>query len=292
MTLHGLYTAIITPFLPDGSLDVDGFRTLVDLQLDGGVDGLVVAGSTGEAATMTLDEKRRLWEVAVEQVDGRIPIIAGSGSNDTRATAEASRVAEQAGVRGLLVVTPYYNKPTRSGLIAHHTAVAEATSLPQILYNVPGRSALNMSAETQLAIAEAVPTVIATKEASADLGQMSEILRHAPAGFSLLAGDDNLALPIIALGGVGVIAVISNYATRTYGTMIHAALRGDVAEARTLHHQLGPWYAANFFESNPIPVKYLLHRRIGIHLQYRLPLTPPAAETIARLDALIPVMPV
>ena len=291
MHFSGLYTAIVTPFTPDGGVDLNAFRTLIDLQLDGGVDGIVVGGSTGEAATMSLDEKRQLWDVAAQQVDGRVPIIAGSGSNDTRGTVEASVAAQQAGARALLVVTPYYNKPTRAGLIAHHQAIADASELPQILYNVPGRSALNMSAETQLAIVESCSTVVATKEASADLGQIAEIVRHAPEGFSVLAGDDNLALPIISVGGRGVIAVISNYAPQTYGALIRAALAGDLEQARSLQHQLSPWFEANFLESNPIPVKYLMHKKAGIHLSYRLPMTPPTVQTQATLDVMLSGMP-
>ena len=291
MQISGLYTAIITPFTSGGDIDLDAFRMLVDRQLDGGVDGIVVGGSTGEAATMSLDEKRQLWEVAVEHVDGRVPIIAGSGTNDTRSSAKASKVAQESGARALLVVTPYYNKPTPQGLVQHHQAIAEASSLPQILYNVPGRSSLNMSVETQLAIAEACSTVVATKEASANLEQISEIIRNAPSSFSVLAGDDNLALPIIALGGKGVIAVISNYATKTYGSLIRAALAGDVATARQLQHQLSPWFAANFLESNPIPVKYIMHRIAGVGLNYRLPMTPPTDATRAAIDELLPSVP-
>jgi len=287
MHLSGLYTAIITPFTTSGDLDLEAFRTLIDMQLDGGVDGIVVGGSTGEAATMSLDEKRQLWEVAAEQVDGRVPIIAGSGSNDTRGTVEASRAAQQSGARALLIVTPYYNKPTRDGLIQHHQAIAEASELPQILYNVPGRSALNMSAETQLAIVETCPTVVATKEASADLGQISEIVRHAPEGFTVLAGDDNLALPIISVGGRGVIAVISNYAPRMYGALIRSALAGNYDEAREMQARLSPWFSANFLESNPIPVKYIMHKKAGIALSYRLPMTQPTASTASALSALL-----
>ena len=163
MELKGLYTAIITPFTSDGKLDIPAFKMLLDHQLDGGVDGVVVGGSTGEAATTTLDEKKELWSVAAEHVEGRVPIIAGSGSNNTADTVEASKVAQQCGARALLIVTPYYNKPTKGGLLAHHAAIADAVDTPQILYNVPGRSALNMSVDTQLEIMEAVPTVIATK---------------------------------------------------------------------------------------------------------------------------------
>lgn len=284
MKLAGLHTAIVTPFNDDGAIDFDAFGMLIDKQLDGGVDGLVVAGSTGEAATLSLDEKVQLWSYAAERVEGQIPIIAGSGSNNTAETARASKAAQSAGARALLIVTPYYNKPTRNGLIAHHQAIADASDLPQIMYNVPGRSSLNMSAETQLAIVDACSNIIGTKEASADLEQMSEIIRHAPEGFSLVSGDDSLVIPVVSVGGSGVIAVISNYAPKTYGGVVRSALAGDYAEARRLNDVLGPWYEANFLESNPIPVKYILHKSVGIGLSYRLPLTTPTPATQKRID--------
>lgn len=279
MVISGLYTALITPFHANGSLDLPAMQRLLDHQISAGVQGVVVGGSTGEAATMTLAEKEILWRTAVEYVDGRMMVIAGTGTNATSTTVEASVLAQRCGADALLVVTPYYNKPTRAGLLAHHSAIADATPLPQILYNVPGRTSLNMSAETQLALAEAVPTIVATKEASANLEQMGEIIRNAPDSFSLLAGDDVLALPVIALGGTGVIAVISNYAPVLYGRLIHAALRGDLGEAQRVQDVLGPWYSANFIETNPLPVKYIMHVLHGVGLTYRLPLTIPSEST-------------
>lgn len=291
MKVGGLYTAMVTPFTADGAVDEAAFLRLVDAQIAGGVQGIVVSGSTGEGATTTLAEKERLWRLAVERAEGKVQVIAGTGSNDTRATVEATRVATAIGVDAVLIVTPYYNKPTPAGLMAHHAAIADASDVPQILYNVPGRTGLNMSAETQLAIAEAIPTVIATKEASANLEQMSEIISHAPSHFSLLAGDDSLTLPIIACGGVGVIAVISNYAPKTFGALVQASLAGDYAAARQHQTTLMPWYKANFIESNPLPVKYIMHKLHGIELTFRLPLTAPTATTCARLDALMASIP-
>ncbi len=279
MVISGLYTALITPFLADGSLDLVAVKQLLDHQINAGVQGVVVGGSTGEAATLTLMEKEVLWRTAVEHVAGRMLVVAGTGTNATSTTVEASVLAQRCGADALLVVTPYYNKPTRTGLLAHHSAIADATPLPQILYNVPGRSGLNMSAETQLALAEAVPTIVATKEASANLEQMSQIIRNAPDTFSLLAGDDVLALPVIALGGTGVIAVMSNYAPVLYGQLVQAALRADLLEAQRIQDILGPWYSANFIETNPLPVKYIMHVLHGIELRYRLPLTAPTEST-------------
>ncbi len=286
MTLSGLYTALITPFAEDGSLDLSAFTQLVQAQIAAGVDGLVITGSTGEAATLSTQEKTTLWATAVEVANGRIPIIAGSGSNNTAETASASKAAADVGASALLLVTPYYNKPTTAGLIAHYSAVAEATSLPQIIYNVPGRTATNMSAEAQLAIFDAVPTVIGSKEASANLSQIATLAAQAPSHVRILAGDDDLALPTIGVGGYGVIAVISNYAPSTYGELIRAACAGNLVRAQELHASLLPWYKANFLESNPIPVKYIMHKAYGTTLRYRLPLTPPSSATRLTIDAL------
>ena len=287
MTLSGLYTAIITPFTAEGKLDVPAFKMLLDHQLDGGVDGVVVCGSTGEGATISLEEKRILWSTAAEHVDGRIPIIAGSGSNDTAASIAASKVALESGARALLLVTPYYNKPTKAGLIAHYSAIADAVDLPQVIYNVPGRTATNMTADVQLAIFDAVPNVVATKEASANLEQISEIASYAPAHVNVLAGDDSLTLPTISVGGKGAIAVVSNYAPITFATLVRSALAGDFATARSKQTELMPWYKVNFLESNPIPVKYIMYRKMHVNLTYRLPLVPPSNETVKTLDSMI-----
>lgn len=287
MKPKGLYTALVTPMSATGEVDLAAFTRLISMQIDNGVDGIVVCGSTGEGATLSTAEKERLWASAVEHVSGRVAVIAGTGSNDTRATIELSSIAKSAGVDALLLVSPYYNKPPQAGLIAHHRTISEAVDLPQILYNVPGRTAVNMLAETQLAIAEACPNVVATKEASANLEQMSEIARHAPSHFSLLAGDDSLTLPIIACGGTGVIAVISHYLPTMFGALVRSALAGDFATARRYHEQCIPFYAANFWESNPLPIKYIMHKLGYIELAYRLPLIPPSATTQQRLDAIV-----
>jgi len=283
LSIDGLYTAIVTPF-KNGELDKATFLRLLDLQREAGVDGVVVCGSTGEAATTSNEEKVQLWSWAVEHMNGAVPIIAGSGSNDTRASIDLTRKAESCGVQGALVVTPYYNKPSPAGQLAHFKAIADSTSLPVVMYNVPGRTATNMSAETQLEIAEACKNVVATKEASANLEQIGQIIRNAPSHFRVIAGDDVLALPIIALGGKGVIAVISNYAPRTFGRLVHAALAGDYATARTLQEKLVPYYTANFIESNPGPVKYILSLLGMCDATYRLPLVPPTTLAQAKLE--------
>ena len=283
MKANGLHTAIVTPFTRTGVLDKAAFLNLLDAQIAGGVDGVVVCGSTGEGATTTTQEKTDLWTWAVDHVAGRIAVIAGTGTNDTRTTTELTKAAAAAGCDGALLVCPYYNKPTQSGLIAHHRAVADSVALPIILYNIPGRTGVNMRAETQLAIARACGNVIATKEASQDLEQMSEIVAGAPAHFSLLAGDDSLALPAIACGAVGVIAVMSNYKPKTYGALVRAALQGDLATARAIQASLMPWYKVNFIETNPIPVKYIMHALGAIDDAIRLPLEPATAATRAAM---------
>lgn len=286
MNLRGLHTAIVTPFTMSGDVDLEAFVRIVDLQVDAGVDGIVVCGSTGEGATLTTDEKQLLWRTAAERVAGRAVITAGTGTNDTRSTIELTLAARECGADAVLLVTPYYNKPTPAGLLAHFRAISDATDIPKILYNVPGRTGQNVSAETQLAVAEACPSVIATKEASANLEQMCEIIRHAPPQFSLLAGDDVLTLPAIACGARGVIAVVSNYAPRRFGRLVRAALAGDYALAQQEQMTLMPYYAANFYESNPVPVKYILSLLGQMQCQYRLPLTGPTTQTQQRLSAL------
>lgn len=286
LAIDGLYTAIITPF-NNGEIDKAAFLRLLDFQRDGEVDGIVVCGSTGEAATLSDEEKVQLWSWAVEHLQGAMPIIAGTGGNDTRASIALTRKAEASGVQGALVVTPYYNKPTPAGQVAHFTAIANSTSMPVIMYNVPARTATNMHPETQLQIAEACKNVVATKEASANLEQMAQIIRNAPSHFQLVSGDDSLALPIIAQGGTGCIAVISNYAPRKFGRLIHAALGDDYETARAIHNELVPYYAANFIESNPGPVKYMLSLLGMCEASYRLPLVPPTGATQDALKKLM-----
>lgn len=283
--MHGLYTAIVTPF-KNGELNKPTFLRLLDHQRNAGVDGIVVCGSTGEAATVSTVEKVQLWSWAVEHMNGSVPIIAGTGNNDTRSSIDITHQAEKCGVQGALVVTPYYNKPTPAGQVAHFKAIADATSLPIIMYNVPARTATNMTAETQLEIAEACKNVVATKEASANLEQIGQIIRNAPKHFQVISGDDVLALPVIALGGKGVIAVISNYAPKKFGRLIRAALAGDYTSAQAIQAELAPYFTANFIESNPGPVKFILSLLGLCEATYRLPLVPPTHHTQATLESL------
>ncbi len=272
--LRGTLTALVTPFRLDGSIDWEAFRRLVDFQLQAGVEGLVPIGSTGESATLEMSEKLEIAARLVEWVEGRVPVIVGTGTNETRSTIALTKHVRQLGADAALVVCPYYNKPTQQGLYEHFRALAEAVDIPLVLYNVPGRTAVNMTAETQLRLAEECPNIVATKEASGNMEQVMEIIRSAPAHFRVLAGDDTLALPIIACGGHGVVSVIANYAPHLFGECIRAALAGEWERARQLHYRLFPLMRLNFIESNPIPVKAVLAMLGLVEEVYRLPLTP------------------
>ncbi|MBS1537037.1 MAG: 4-hydroxy-tetrahydrodipicolinate synthase [Bacteroidetes bacterium] len=272
-SFKGTATALVTPFLADESIDFDSLGKLIDFQIEQGIEGIVPCGSTGEAATLSFQEKVAIIRFTVERVANKVKVIAGTGSNDTRATITLTRTAKEIGADAVLLVAPYYNKPTQNGFFEHFRAIAEAVDIPQIIYNVPGRSGSNITAETQLRIAECNTNIIATKEASANLEQMMEIIANAPSHFSVLSGDDSLALPVIACGGTGVIAVISNYVPKLFGDLVRSALRGDFADARRLQFEILPMMKLNFIESNPIPVKYILSQMKMIDEQYRLPLT-------------------
>jgi 4-hydroxy-tetrahydrodipicolinate synthase len=271
--LTGCGTALVTPFARDGSVDEPALRSLVDWQIAEGVHFLVPCGSTGEAATMAPAEHRRVVEIVVEQAAGRVPIVAGAGSNDTKRAIAMSREMKAAGATHLLHVSPMYNKPPQRGIIAHFRAVAEATDLPVIVYNVPGRTGSNIEAKTTLALAE-VPNVVGVKEASGNLAQITDVLRERPPAFSVLSGDDELTLPVMAAGGDGVISVVSNAAPRAMAQLVECAAAGRFAEARELHVRLLAWMRAAFVESNPIPAKAALAMMGRIENVLRLPLVP------------------
>jgi len=275
--LSGCGTALITPFAATGDLDEKALRALVDWQITEGIHFLVPCGSTGEAATMTPAEHRRVVEIVVEQARGRVPIVAGAGSNDTAKAVAQSKEMKAAGATHLLHVSPMYNKPPQRGLIEHFKRVADATDLPVVVYNVPGRTGGNIEAKTTLALAQ-VPNIAAVKEASGNLSQITDILRDRPKHFSVLSGDDELTLAVMAAGGDGIISVISNATPRAMSQLTEKAAAGDEAGARELHFKLLPWMRAAFIESNPIPVKAAMAMigRAGNHL--RLPLVPLADQ--------------
>lgn len=285
-TLRGAITALVTPFTPEGRLDEPALRALVAWQVEQGIDGVVPVGSTGEAATLSLAERERVVGITAEVVAGRVPVIAGAGSNDTAAAIENSRVLADAGATLLLHVSPMYSKPPQRGLVAHFRAVADAASIPVVLYNVPGRTASNLDVETQLTLAEH-PNIVATKEASGNIEQIGEIIRRRPVGFAVLSGDDGLAADVMARGGDGVISVVSNAVPAAMHALTAAAAAGDLTAARALHDQLAPLFSAAFVESNPIPIKAALAMMGRIGNVLRLPLVPmdPRHDRVVR-DAL------
>ncbi|MCX8055172.1 MAG: 4-hydroxy-tetrahydrodipicolinate synthase [Ignavibacteria bacterium] len=276
--LIGTTTAIVTPFKSDLSIDYDRFKRLLDFQLENGVKNICVCGSTGESATMTAKEKLSLIVAAVEHVGKDATIIAGTGSNDTRATIDLTILAKESGADAALLVAPYYNKPSQEGLFQHYAAIAENVDMPLIIYNVPSRSGVNISAETQIKLAKSYKNIVATKEASGDLDQISEIIKYAPGKFTVLAGDDSLAVPTILFGGKGVVSVISNYAPKIFSQMVNLALDGDYQSAMNIHYDLLDLFALNFVETNPIPVKAALVLMGMIEEYYRLPLIPMRPE--------------
>ena len=273
----GSIPAIVTPFKKNGDLDLSALEKLVDYQLKGGVDAIVVAGSTGEAATLDDQEYSTVIKTVVKKVSGKVPVIAGAGSNDTKKAIHFSLLAKSAGADGLLHVTPYYNKPTPNGIVLHFKEIAKAAKMPIILYNVPGRTGSNVAPSVIVRVAREVPGVVAVKEASGSLPQMMEIINevatNGPKDFVVLCGDDALALPLIALGGAGCISVVCNETPKLFSDMIHSALRGDFKEAKKLHYSLFKLMNINFIESNPIPVKTALSMMGFIEESLRLPLT-------------------
>lgn len=269
---QGAITAIVTPFLEDGSVDVPVLKKLVEFQIKNGINGIVPCGSTGEAATLGDEEKRLVIKTVVDAVKKRVPVIAGAGSNDTKKAVVLSKMAEEAGADALLHVTPFYNKPTPKGLMAHFKAIASVTDLPVILYNVPGRTGSNVSAETTLKIAKEVPQVVGVKEASGNIGQIGDIIKRASKNFSVLSGDDSLTYSVMALGGDGIISVCSNQIPKQMSSLTSAALAGNWEKARKLHFEWLDLMNINFIETNPQPVKTALCLMGKIKEVFRLPL--------------------
>jgi 4-hydroxy-tetrahydrodipicolinate synthase len=271
--LKGCGTALVTPWNKDGSLDEKALRALVDWQIAEGIHFLVPCGSTGEAVTMTPPEHRRVVEITVEQAKGRVPIVAGAGSNDTAKAVAMSKEMKAAGATHLLHVSPMYNKPPQRGIIAHFERIVDATDLPVVVYNVPGRTGSNIEAKTTLALAK-LKNIGAVKEASGNLGQITDILKDRPPSLSVLSGDDEMTLAVMGAGGEGVISVISNATPKLMSQLCNAAIKGDVDRARKLHFQLLPWMRAAFIESNPIPVKAAMSMLGKMGNNFRLPLVP------------------
>ncbi|MDH4068873.1 MAG: 4-hydroxy-tetrahydrodipicolinate synthase, partial [Ignavibacteria bacterium] len=250
----GTGTALVTPFKKDGSVDEICLTELVDFQLSGKVEALVPVGSTGEGATLGEEEQAMVIATVVERVGGKVPVIAGASSNSTMKAVDLAIAARNAGAAAILSVAPYYNKPTQEGIYQHFSMIADSSEMPMVIYNVPGRTASNINAETVLRLAEEIPFVIGIKEASADFSQIMEIIRHRRPGFGVWAGDDNLTLPLVSLGADGVISVVANEVPKMFSELVRYALKGKFERARKLHYKLLPLMDLNFIESNPIPV--------------------------------------
>jgi len=271
--IRGSLVAIVTPMHEEGELDLERFHALIDFHVAQGTDGIVVAGTTGESPTVDFDEHNRLIKSAVEHAAGRVPVIAGTGANSTREAIELAMYAKDAGADASLSVVPYYNKPTQEGLYQHFRAIAEAVDIPQILYNVPGRTVADISNDTVLRLAE-IPNIVGIKDATGDMGRGFELLCRAPASFSVYSGDDASALALLLLGSHGVISVTANVAPKLMHEMCIAAFAGDLVAARALNSQLLGLHMDLFVEANPIPVKWAVSQMGLIGPGLRLPLTP------------------
>jgi len=271
---HGAIVATVTPFR-NGNLDKNALKKLVTFQIDSGTDGIVPCGTTGESATLSFEEHERVIDIVLESADGRVPVIAGTGSNNTKEAVALTRYAKKAGVSGALVITPYYNKPTQDGLYRHFRTVAESADIPIILYNVPGRTGVNMAAQTVARLAE-IPNIVGVKEASGNLTQVCDIIRMTPKKFCVLSGDDALFFPMMALGAKGVISVTSNVAPQLMAELYDTYVIGEISRARDIHYHLWPLFHALFLETNPIPAKTALAMMKKIREEFRLPLSPMA----------------
>jgi 4-hydroxy-tetrahydrodipicolinate synthase len=267
---HGAIVATVTPFR-NGRLDVPALKRLVEFQIRNGTSGIVPCGTTGESATLSFEEHEKVIDVVLEAAAGRVPVIAGTGSNNTKEAVVLTRYAKKAGADAALIITPYYNKPTQKGLIDHFKAVAEAVDIPIVLYNVPSRTGVNMKAETVARLAE-VKNIVGVKEASGNLAQVCDILRMTPGKFCVLSGDDGLYFPMLALGAKGVISVVSNVAPKAMASLYDAFASGETARAREIHFRLWPLMEALFIETNPIPAKTALAMMGLIREEFRLPL--------------------
>ena len=280
---QGSIVAIVTPF-KNGKVDEEAYRRLIEFQIKNGTSGIVPCGTTGESATLSFEEHNRVIEIAVDAVRKRVPVIAGTGGNSTAEAIELTAHAKKVGADATLQVVPYYNKPTQEGLYLHFKAIAKAVPLPQVLYNIPGRTGVNMLPATVARLAE-LREVVAVKEASGDLGQMAEVVRLAGRKVTLLSGDDNLTLPVLAIGGKGVISVIANIAPKDSANLVKAWQEGKIEQARKLYYKLLPLCQAMFYETNPIPVKTALSLMGKVEGEMRLPLCPMAPANLEKLKA-------
>ena len=284
---RGLGIALITPFKSDGSIDYDALERLIDYQLANGADFLCILATTGETPCLTAEEKQTIKQMVVKQVAGRIPIVMGCGGNNTAAVVEEARNGDWGGIDGLLSVCPYYNKPSQEGLYQHFKAIAGASRLPVILYNVPGRTGINLKAETTVRLANDCENVVAIKEASGNLEQVDDIIKNKPDGFDVISGDDALTFPMVASGAAGVISVIGNALPKEFSRMIRYEFRGEYEPARRIHHKFTELYKLLFVDGNPAGVKALLHEMGMIENVLRLPLVPTRIATMQKMAQIL-----
>lgn len=283
----GLGIALVTPFKADGSVDYDALRRLLDYQLSNGVDFLCVLGTTAETPCLSAEEKVKVKNIVVEKVQGRVPILLGCGGNNTAAVVESLKNDDFTGVDGILSVCPYYNKPSQEGLYQHFKAIANATDLPVVLYNVPGRVGVNMTAETTLRLANDCPNIVAIKEASGNFAQIDDIIKNKPSHFDVISGDDGITFPLITLGAVGVISVIGNALPKEFSRMVRLALNGDYKNALEIHHKFTELFGLLFVDGNPAGVKAMLNIMGLIENQLRLPLVPARITTLGEISAIV-----
>ena len=284
---RGLGIALITPFRTDGSIDEEALLRLVDYQIRSGADFLCIMGTTAETPTLTPEEKQWLRETIVARVAGRVPLLMGCGGNCTANVVRELKTTDWTGIDGVLSVCPMYNKPSQEGLYQHFRAIAQASPVPVVLYNVPGRTGVNMTAETTLRLARDFENIVAIKEASGNITQMDDIIKNKPEGFDVISGDDGITFPLITLGAVGVISVIGNALPREFSRMVRLALNGDYASALTIHHKFTELFKLLFVDGNPAGVKAMLHAMGMIENQLRLPLVPTRLTTMEQISAIL-----
>ncbi|WP_321437073.1 4-hydroxy-tetrahydrodipicolinate synthase [uncultured Bacteroides sp.] len=285
--LRGMGVAFITPFKEDESVDYEAIIRLVDYQLQNGTDFLVILATTAEAVTLSAEEKIKIQKLIIERVNGQIPIVLGVGGNNTRAVVETLKHDDFTGIDAILSVVPYYNKPSQEGIYQHFKAISNATNLPVILYNVPGRTGVNMTAETTLRLARDFKNIVAIKEASGNITQMDDIIKNKPEDFNVLSGDDGITFPLITLGAVGVISVIGNAFPREFSRMTRLALAGDYANALSIHHKFTELFDLLFVDGNPAGVKSMLNAMGMIENKLRLPLVPTRITTFEKIRAVL-----
>jgi 4-hydroxy-tetrahydrodipicolinate synthase len=288
INLKGMGVALITPFKADKSIDFNALARLLEHQIKSGIDFLVVLGTTAETATLTHDEKRQVREFVVQRVAGRVPLVIGIGGNNTLGVIDEIRSTDLSAFSAILSVVPYYNKPSQEGIYQHYAAIAQASPLPIVLYNVPGRTGVNMTAETTLRLAGDFPEkIVAVKEASGNFSQIDDIIKRKPADFAVISGDDGITFPLITLGAVGVISVIGNAFPREFSRMVRLALEGDYANALLIHHKFTELFSLLFVDGNPAGVKCLLHAMGYIENELRLPLVPTRITTYDKIRSVL-----